>query len=262
MFRSGSLIEDYYKFNLFKSGAAKTNELDLSTTTWFYPMLLLLLGIFIKQNPDINVIPPRNPSVSNYFDIITKSDEADVNKSYIPIIKVPENSRKLDTQKLNRYATYCGGTTTLQYLIGELTTNIYEHSSFSTAYIMGQKYYSRGFLEFCIVDNGVSIPKSYEIAGMTLENDKIALDYVLKGISTKKEYKDGERGHGLRSSIDLTTGIGGTCLIISRNGGLSATPEKTNTFTLDGENIYEGTLISIDVPFQESEVNIYDHLPK
>jgi len=251
-------------FCKLKSSALESKELDLSAIKWFYPALLLPLGVFIKQNRDINVIPPGNPSVSNYFDIITKYEETDVNKSYIPIIKVSQNRKKLDTQKFNCFAKDCGGTTALQYFIGELATNIYEHSAFSAAYMMAQKYrYPGGFLEFCILDNGVSIPKSYEMAGMDIEDDKEAFGNVLKGVSTKKEYNEyGERGHGLRSSIDLLTGIKGKCLVISRTGGLYATSENRNIFNLDEINIYDGTLICIIVPIQKSEVNIYDFLPK
>ena len=251
---------DYHQFSQLRSEARATNKLDLSTIAWFYPTLLLPLGLYIRQNRDIEVVSPNDPGVSNYFDIITKTNEADVNKSYIPIIKIPRNIHELDTNKLNCFAENCGGKTPLQYFIGELITNIYEHSSFSTAYVMAQRYLKRGFIEFCIIDNGISIPKSYEAAGIALENDKAALDYALEGKSTKNI--EG-RGHGLRSSISLlTSGMNGACLIISRRGGLRANRESSHSFDINEKHIYEGTLICIDVPFQEKGLNLYDYLPQ
>lgn len=160
---------------------------------------------------------------------------------------------------MNRFAKNCGGKTPLQYFIGELITNIYEHSDFSTAYVMAQEYPKLGFIEFCIVDNGISIPKSYENIGIVLENDKVALEYALEGKSTK--FIEG-RGHGLRSSISLlTSGMDGKLLIISRKGGVCANREGVRSFNIDEKDIYEGTLISINVPFQERRLNLYDYLP-
>lgn len=260
MLKSERLLSDYLEFSRLRSDALATKELDLSTIHWFYPTLLLPLGVFIRQNKNIRVTPPKDSSVSSYFDIITETNKTDGNKSYIPIIKVPESKDKSDTilEKLGNFAADCGGITSLGYFIGELVDNIYQHSSFSTAYVMAQKYQSMGFLEFCLIDNGISIPQSYENVGIPIKNDKVALDYALEGKSTKKNT---ERGRGLRDSIKLITlGMNGVCLIVSRKGGLRASHEEKASFDIYEKNIYEGTLISINVPFQEKEVCIYEYI--
>jgi hypothetical protein len=254
-----SLANDYIEFTQLRSTALATGELDLSAIKWFYPTLLLLLGVFIKQNKGIALIPPGDKRVSNYFDIITRNNNTGKKGSYLPIIEIPKTGSGAELERLNSYASDCGGTTALQYFIGELVDNIYQHSQFSTAYITAQKYPKLGFLEFCIVDNGISIPQSYEDNGILIESDKVALDYALKGISTKK---DKERGCGLRTSIRLLTfGMNGTCLIVSRRAGLGANkPDGVSTFDLNKEDIYQGTLISINVPFQRKKVEIYGYI--
>jgi hypothetical protein len=236
-----------------------TKKLDLSYVDWFYPTLLLPLGIFKMDHPEIHVVPPKDYNVSNYFRIITESGETIGNRSYIPIIKLPAERRGAEEKLtgLNFFAAaLCGGVTALQYFIGELTENIYEHSSFTTAYVMAQKYPTMKFLEFCIVDNGITIPGSYENVGIPIESDKGAIDDALRGKSTKI-LEANERGFGLSSSIDeLTLDLGGTCLIVSRKGCLRATADENETFNIDQEDVYPGTLISIMVPFQKGQVEI------
>jgi len=236
-----------------------TKKLDLSDMDWFYPTLLLPLGIFKMDHHDIQVIPPRDHNVSNYFEIITKSGETTGNKSYIPIIKLPATREEAEEKlrELNYFAAKeCGGVNALQFFIGELTENIYEHSDFSTAYVMAQKYPTMKFLEFCIIDDGITIPGSYEKAGIPIESDKSAIEIALNGKSTKI-LEENERGFGLSSSIDeLTLDLGGTCLIVSRKGSLRATDGGNDTFNIDEGHKYPGTLISIMVPFQKGPVEI------
>ncbi|VVB64794.1 Uncharacterised protein [uncultured archaeon] len=256
-----SLFEDYIKFTELRSSAIAKGRLDLSGIKWFSPTLLLPLGVFIKQNRYIDLVLPKDRKVSNYFDIITENNSFSKNRSYIPIIKIPKNESELEIQlkKLNNLAIHCGGTTPLQYFIGELVDNIYQHSIFSTAYIMAQRYQKLKLLEFCILDNGISIPQSYENNGFTIESDKDALDYALKGISTKRE--EG-RGFGLRSSINLLAShMNGTCLIISRRGALCANKQHgKESFEMPENYIYFGTIISISIPLLRTEVEIYDYI--
>jgi hypothetical protein len=236
--------------------------LDLSNERWFYPTSLLPLGIFKIKNPEIRVTLPSDLDVCNYSDVITGEREIMPRKSYISIINIPkrEDERDKALDRLNDFcSTYVGGKTAFLYFIGELVDNIYEHSSFSTAYIMAQKYEAKQFTEVCIIDDGISIPTSYENAGNEVNSDKDALKLALSGISTKV---DNERGHGLRSSVKLLTkGYQGTCLIVSGNGVLEADDFTGKTFcSIDKEHIYNGTLISTRIPFQGENVNVYDYV--
>ncbi len=59
--KNDNLGREYLKFCEYKKNALDTNSLDLTTIDFFFPTLLLPLGIFIKNNDRINVIPPNNP---------------------------------------------------------------------------------------------------------------------------------------------------------------------------------------------------------
>jgi len=66
---------------------------------------------------------------------------------------------------------------------------------------MAQKHPAKRFTEVSIVDNGISIPGTFENAGFEFE-DTEAISEAMKGQSTKR---DKERGFSLRSSINLLT---------------------------------------------------------
>ena len=69
MKKLNGLFEDYIKFTELRSDAIANGRLDLSGIKWFSPTLLLPLGVFIKRNGYIDLIPPKDQKVSNYFDI-------------------------------------------------------------------------------------------------------------------------------------------------------------------------------------------------
>ena len=76
------LANDYIEFTQLRSKALATGKLDLSAIKWFYPTLLLPLGIFLKQNEGVALIPPADKRVSNYFDIITRNNYIGKKGSY------------------------------------------------------------------------------------------------------------------------------------------------------------------------------------
>lgn len=258
-FYENDLGKEYLKYCQFKKIALDTDTLDLSDTKWFFPTFLLPLGLFIKTHQDINVILPKISKVSNYLKLIIKDTTRQAKKSYIPIIEIPPNA-KLREKMLEIFmfkeSTHSGGQNAFSYFVGELIDNIYEHSKFSTAYIMAQKYQKMKFIEICILDNGISIPGSYENKGFKFTDVK-ALEEALKGLSTKSD----ERGYGLRTSLRLLTeGLDANCLIISR--GAVLIKDKNNSFVheLEKFNRFNGTLISIRIPYKNKEVNIYDYI--
>lgn len=256
------LLRYYLTFTQLRANALKTKLLDLSSITWFYPTVLLPLGIFIKKNPDIYVNPPKKQDVLTYFNIITEKHEIDVNKSYIPIIKIPKSKTEQENalKQLNKFDLYSvgGGRSTFMYFINEFVDNIEQHSNFSTGYIMAQMYKSKGYIDVCIIDDGISIPQSFENAEIEVKNDNEAINSALHGVSTKKE-KD--RGEGLHSSVNLLTkGLKGTCLIVSRRGALLANQTNKEFYNIENEHIYNGTLVSTHIPFQEGRVNLYDYI--
>ena len=76
------MMKNYLQFSQLRKETRDTNRLDLSTIEWFYPTLLLPIGLFIKQNQYIDIVYPNDSKVLNYFNIIANNDNASVNKSY------------------------------------------------------------------------------------------------------------------------------------------------------------------------------------
>jgi hypothetical protein len=112
------------------------------------------------------------------------------------------------------------------------------------------------FTEIGIVDNGISIPGSYEDKGFKFTDIK-ALEEALNGLSTKSD----ERCYGLRTSLRLLTeGLEAQCLIVSRGVGLITNKNNTLFYEMEKPNTFNGTLISSRIPYKIRKVNIYDYI--
>ena len=259
-FNESELGKEYLNYCHLKKIALDTGTLDLLDINWFFPTCLLPLGVFIKEHKEINVIPPKVPDVSNYINVILKGKINSVKKSYIPIIEIPPNEKlieKILEPFFSNQNTYVGGPNAFRYLIGELIDNVYEHSKFSTSYLMAQRYEKMRFTEVGIIDNGISIPGSYENKEYNFNDIEALKEAVLKGLSTKSD----ERGHGLNDSLRiLTKGLEGNCLIVSRSAGLIANKSNSMFYELEKANIFRGTLISARIPYNLGKVNIYDFI--
>lgn len=256
-----ALGNEYLKYCDLKKNALTTKSLDLSTLSWVFPTFLLPLGIFIKEHSEIDVIPPMDNDVLKYVNIMMKGKIDSIKRSYIPIVEILPNrtliEKKLDSLIIN-LKIHKRSQNAFSYFIGELIDNIYEHSKFSSAYIMAQKYKHRNFTEIGIIDNGISIPGSYESNGYNF-NDIEALEQALKGLSTK----DYERGYGLRTSLDiLIKGFEAECLIISKGAGLILNKNNSSYIKLEQNYIFKGTLISTRLYNINREVNVYEYIEK
>ncbi|KKN18281.1 hypothetical protein LCGC14_0957240 [marine sediment metagenome] len=251
------LGKEYLEYCNLKEIALNTKTLDLSNITWFFPTFLLPLGIFIKEHKEIHVIPPIDIEVSRYFNIMMNHKIDSDKKSYIPIVEIVPNVKLIyknlelllsNIHKENQIA--------FAYFIGELIDNIYEHSSYSKAYIMAQRYKQKKITEIGIIDNGISISGSYKAHGFNF-SDIQALKEAINGLSTKSD----DRGYGLRTSLKLLTrGLEAECLIISRGASLIANKNNTIFFEMEENNNFTGTLISTRFLSNIREVNIYEYI--
>ena len=93
-FIESDLGQEYLKFCRLRNNSLKTGKMDLSIINWFYPTSLLPLGIFIKKNQDLSIVPPADLSVLYYYNIITKGEWShSTERSYIPIVQIPHNEQ-------------------------------------------------------------------------------------------------------------------------------------------------------------------------
>lgn len=262
------LWPEYSAFCRIRERAQASGTCDLSGERWLYPTKLLALGGFLVAT-GTGYIPPQDEDVASYFSLMMSRDPDSryLGKSYIPIVRLP--TRRDDANRVIRriYELHengkgVGGRNAFAYMIGELVDNIYEHSRFTNAYLMAQKYEKKGFVEVSFYDDGMTIGRSLRDAGHESPSDHIAIQRAVAGLSAKKSL---ERGYGLSSNVKLSTnGLNGRMLIVSGSGALESwldTPGRTvaKAYPLE-QTIYmlQGTLISIRIPYPAQEVDIYE----
>ena len=187
--------------------------------------------------------------------------------SYIAPVKLPRNYNDCDRVLKSLYdmksksILFGKNKDAYHYVIGELVDNIYEHSEFSFASVMAQKYNRFGAIELCFFDNGITIPGSYK---------KLGLDYVparhfkailkaVEGVSTKPETG---RGYGLSSNVQMFRHAGGRILIVSGHGAAFIDRFGIHPYMLRPDHALSGTLISLSVPDRALNLNIYEYLEK
>ena len=256
------IVHEYMKFCKIREKSKTTNIIDLSSCSWLYPTSLLPLANFLRDNMrSMEYIPPPD-NVSDYISIIMERSFLE-GSTYIPITNLPKNGSQIKDVLNNLRTIYdngedYGGANCFNYLIGELIDNVYEHSEFSTAWVMAQKYINKRFVEISILDDGISIPGCFEKHDAYFSDDCIAIASAINGKSTK----DDGRGFGLGSSVKLyVDGLGGELLLVSRNGALYKNRDKEFGYNTGNAYQLHGTLISIRVPYPVLQIdNIYDYI--
>lgn len=253
------LVKHYLNFCGLRSDFLSSGRLDVGRYQFYYPATLLPLLNFIKENSLRRVTHP-NPYVNRYLSLISTQSSYRSGKSYVPIVELPSDRDLLDAtlkRIINLVSNY-GGTNLFNYVIYELSENIYEHSKFCNAFLMAQRYST--FLEICILDNGVTIPGNIlaRYADMDLEEDYQAIYGAMGGLSTKNE--EG-RGYGLGSSVKLLSeGLRGELFIVSRCGACYINKEKRTCYKLRSFHRWDWTIISIRIPLPLNDVDIYEYI--
>ena len=257
------LLKNYLAFCDYLNETKKSNSFNPKTCSCIYPTTFLPLIVFKVHEYPINVSNCED-RVINYvrfmFDNIGKKIVS--TKSYLPptILPKEENLRKDVLENLyqthNDGVEYCG-MDSFCYLINELVDNIYDHSKFSNAGVMVQKYKSNGFTEICICDNGVTIPGSFNNNEILFKDDCDAIKKAINGRSSRSE----ERGFGLNTNLRLfTTGLNGKMLIVSRNGAYYSEKKTKRLYNLPEIYSLRGTLISVRIPYPCQGVDIYEFI--
>ena len=148
-------MDSYEKFCEYRNECLENGVLDLEDIMFFYPMTLLpLITFIIKEKPDY--VLPTNTSVRKYLQIILDGRRFSKSrgKTYLPLVALPKDKKTVIVilKRLYEMCVYyneCGGENAFKYLIGEIVDNIYEHSEFTNALVMAQRYPTKGFTDVC-----------------------------------------------------------------------------------------------------------------
>lgn len=131
-------------------------------------------------------------------------------------------------------------------IVYEMLTNIYKHSEFNNAYILCQKYPNVNKLDICMIDDGVTIPGSFEDYNINFINDTEAIFDAINGKNTDKEGYQ-LHGRGLNTTASITSlAFGEEMLVASRNGVCTVNPKGVKLW-YKNMPIIHGTFIALRV---------------
>ena len=192
-------------------------------------------------------------------------------KTYIPIIDfaagrnsdakevVSSIVENMIIQQLNIQSNVANG---FKYMIDETLDNITEHSESDRGYIFAQAYPTKGFLDVCIADRGVSLLGSYEkLPDNEILSDMEAIKAANRGLSSKNLPDAENRGFGIRTSKQmLIHGLGGQYLMIS---GCSLYLKSCNLdtfYSMPHGLRWNGTIVALRIPYHSSSFNYINYI--
>ena len=245
------LYSDYKKFEKLAGSYKKSSSsFDMSSENFLAPTTIVPLLWFAENNNVKTIL--THPGTNEFVKRILNKRETSTTK---PFVNIPETideflKNEVAIKISDNIDEIYGGKYTIRCICEELIGNIYNHTPIDQGYSFAQEYVQMPYLDICVIDDGLSIPRNFEKHGIKFIDDCDAISKAVSGKSTaKNEYDDPRysRGHGLWTVIKLVIeGNGGEVLIVSRQGCLHILNEDNyNYYLLDNSNLFKGTLISL-----------------
>lgn len=98
------------------------------------------------------------------------------------INKSNDNSEEISNEIIDELKLNKNNINTLKFIFHELIANVYDHSKFENAYVMGKL--DNNYYEFSFLDDGITIPASLKKLNTPIKNDCDAIikamDYPVK----------------------------------------------------------------------------------
>lgn len=258
--------------------------MDFSNTKFVSPVFALSLIIYLSQSG--RQITFTN--ISDYLQRIGFSNggikpdtmrqteflaelEKYASKTYIPIIDfaagrnsdakevVSSIAENMIIRQLSIRSNVANG---LKYMIDETLDNITEHSESDRGYLFAQAYPSKGFLDVCIADRGVSLLGSYKkLPDNEIASDLEAIKAANRGISSKNLPDAENRGFGIKTSKQmLIQGLGGQYLMISGSSLYIKTRNLDSFYSMPHGLRWNGTIVALRIPYHSTSFNYVDYI--
>ena len=259
-------LSNYLEFCSYRRQGEQSGGVDLRDCRFIYPTTLLpLIASVAKYRWHLQIDSETN--AGGYLEYILGRKSSSSGRTYVAPVRLPEDQEEAEEMLKTVYALlrrsdlFSGNETALRYVIAELVDNVYEHSMFSYSYVMAQRYEARRFIELCFFDDGVTIPGSFEASGhkYSQRNHWRAISDAIRGASTKRE---GGRGFGLSSNVEMFRDAGGEVLIVSGFGAVYVHKGGVMAYRLTQKNEMDGTLISLRARDRSRTLNIYEYLER
>lgn len=270
--------------NHMERSVDQTVTIDFTDTRFISPVFALSLIIYLsrcgkqvsyKNVPDyLERIEFSNGGVKP--DMMRQTEflanlEKYASKTYIPIIDfaagrnsdakeaVSSIVENMIIQQLSIQSNVANG---LKYMIDEILDNITEHSESDRGYIFAQAYPTKGFLDVCIADRGVSLLGSYEkLPGNEILSDIEAIKAANRGLSSKNLPDAENRGFGIRTSKQmLIQGLGGQYLMISGSSLYIKTVNLDSFYSMPRGLRWNGTIVALRIPYHSSSFNYINYI--
>ena len=257
-----ALMEQYVQYCGHATNFQTTETIDLQNVDFIYPTTLLPLGNLILQN-NSRYTPPNDQLVARYITTILENPSPSGGTgTYVPIVQLSQNQEE-SRQSLERVydiqrqdETLLGNAEAFTYVVGELIDNIYQHSQFTRALIMGQKYPAKGYVDLSFFDNGITIPVTFEKTGLKFKPHE-AIAEAINGASTVHR----DRGFGLRTCTTICiNGLEGQLLVVSGLGAVYSSKDENRLYSLSNRYSLNGTLITLRVPLPAPSIDIYRYI--
>lgn len=192
-------------------------------------------------------------------------------KTYIPIIDFAAGrnsdakeavSSIVENMIIHQLSIQSNVANGFKYMIDETLDNITEHSDSDRGYIFAQAYPTKGFLDVCIADRGVSLLGSYEkLPDNEILSDMEAIKAANRGLSSKNLPDAENRGFGIRTSKQmLIQGLGGQYLMISGSSLYIKTRNLDSFYSMPNGLRWNGTIVALRIPYHSSSFNYINYI--
>lgn len=216
------------------------NDLEMSLKYEFDTSVLSLVSLCSKYNFDSDSIKRELENMDDSFifnEINCKID----NSSEI----IDDYFSKLNVKNKNAF----------RFILHEAIDNIYDHSKFKNGYCLAKC--NENSVDFCLIDDGISIQKSFKNNNIDFLNDCNSILMAINGKSTKQINGYVTRGYGLNNIVSLVNDSLGYILIVS-GGGLVYIKNNNVYKKLIEDKYIKGTLIAFRLDLNHDFENFYD----
>jgi anti-sigma regulatory factor (Ser/Thr protein kinase) len=207
-----------------------------------------------------NELEPDKINSYNFISLL----QTYLNKTYIPVISFPALANKstdkdailsaienLLCNQLNLEKNVLIG---LKYILAEMVDNITEHSESERGYLFAQSYPSKGYIDICIADQGITLKGSFDKAGMMFSGDVAAMRAANDCKSSKNLPSAENRGYGIYTSKNmLIEGLRGQFMMMSGSAIYLKDKKMYDIIELPRGFRLDGTLVALRLPYQNKD---------
>lgn len=261
--------------------------IDLHRLTFVHPFLVLPICALLRRSPylDCKVEYVFNEATESYLNTILFPHGFNAisyqnwnsyfsgfqTKTYLPICQIPAELKDTVVREhiltvfeniLLRQLNISGQMVSVfKYLISEAMDNIVDHADVPNGWIMVQNYPQKGFLDICILENGIGLLGSYRKFNFPdIDSDVQALEQAINGKSTKQITET--RGYGIDTSRRmLVDGLKGKYFLLSGSALYIYTSDFEQIVPLTRNVNWLGTMLALRIPHSVPEgFNYYKYL--